>query len=73
MPMGELNVSPTFVAVNMKLKMEWDTIAKERGLKMLHTIIVDDVVMYGLTAKKILAYFRKVLDVLKHHHATLKP
>ena len=27
MPMGELNVSPTFVAVNMELKMEWDTIA----------------------------------------------
>ena len=33
MPMGDLNVAPKFVATMMKLYMEWDTLAKERGLK----------------------------------------
>ena len=28
--------------------------------------------LYGRTAKQILVYLRIVLDVLKHHHATLK-
>ena len=28
--------------------------------------------LYGITTKQILAYFRTVLDDLKHHHATLK-
>ena len=35
-------------------------------------IIIDDVLLYGYTAEQLLAYFRTVLDVLKHHHATLK-
>ena len=35
-------------------------------------IIVDDVLLYGRTADQLLAYFRTVLDVLKHHHTTLK-
>ena len=35
-------------------------------------IIVDDVLLYGRTAGHCLEYFRTVLDVLKHHHATLK-
>ena len=33
MPMGALNESPTLGAMIMKLKLEWDTLAKERGLK----------------------------------------
>ena len=28
MPMGALNLSPTFVAVTTKLQMEWDTLDK---------------------------------------------
>ena len=35
-------------------------------------IIVDDVLMYGSTAEHILDYSRTVLNVLKHHCATLK-
>ena len=35
-------------------------------------IIVDDVLLYARTVGKLLDYFRKVLDVLKHHRATLK-
>ena len=31
-PMGDLNAYPIFVAMLMKLKMEWDTLAKEHGL-----------------------------------------
>ena len=36
MPMGALNKAKTFVAMAMKIEMEWNTFAKERGLKMLH-------------------------------------
>ena len=36
MPTGDLNSAPTFVAMMMKLQMEWDTLAEQRGLKMLH-------------------------------------
>ena len=68
MTMGSLNEYPTFVAMTMKLQMEWDTLAKEHGLKnVAYTIIVDDVLLYGITAEHIIAYFRTVLDVLKHH------
>ena len=34
MPMGALNAAPIFVAMMMKLQMEWDTLSKERGLKL---------------------------------------
>ena len=71
--MGELNVAPKFVAMMTKLQMEWDTLSKERGLKNVASkIIVDDVLLYGRTAKHLLAYFRTVLYVLKHHRAILK-
>ena len=33
---------------------------------------MDELLLYGSTAEQILAYFRTVLDVLKHHHDTLK-
>ena len=35
-------------------------------------IIVDDMLLYGRTSRQLLDYFRTVLDVLKHYHATLK-
>ena len=73
MPMGDINSGPTFVAMSMKLQMEWDTIAKELDLKNAASkIIVDDALLYGCTAGQLLAYFITVLDVLKHHRATLK-
>ena len=50
-----------------------EALAKERGLKNVASKnIVDDVLLYGRTSRHIIAYFRTVLDVLKHHRATLK-
>ena len=73
MHMGSLNAAPKFVAMPMKLQMEWDTLAKEHSLKNIASnIIVDDVLLYGHTAEYLLAYFRTVLEVLKHYRATLK-
>ena len=73
MPLGALNVAPIFVSMMMKLEIEWDTLAKERGLKNVASkIIADDVLLFGHTDEQLLAYFRTVLDILKHHHATLK-
>ena len=73
MPMGDLNAYPTFVATTMKLQMEWDTLAKELGLKNVASkIIVDDVLLYGRASEQFLDYLRTVLDVLKHHYATIK-
>ena len=52
--------------------MEWDTLSKESGLKKIASkIIVDDVLLYVRTSEKLLDYFRTVLDVLKHHCASL--
>ena len=73
MPIVELNPAPTFAAIMMKLQMEWDILAKESGLKFFASkIVVDDVLLYGLSEKHILAYSITVLDVLKHYRATLK-
>ena len=73
MPMGSLNTAPSFLAMTMKIQMEWDTLSKERGLKTFASkIIVEDVLMYGRTSEQFLAYFRTVLDVLKKHRAKLK-
>ena len=73
MSMGALNAAPTFVAMMMKLHMEWDTLTKEHGLKFFASkIILDGVLLYGRTARQILAYFRTVVGVLKHHRTTLK-
>ena len=70
---GALNAAPTFSAIMAKLQMKWYTPAKERDLKTFTSkIIVYDVLLYGITAEYILAYFRTVLDFLKHHRATLK-
>ena len=72
MPMGSLNAAPTFLAMTMKLHMEWDTLAKERGFKNVASkIIVVDVLLYGSTAEQLLNYFRTVLYVIKHHPAAL--
>ena len=71
--MGDLDEDPKVVATMMKLQMEWYTLAKERGLKNIASeIVVDNVLLCGCTTKHILAYFRTVLDVLKHHHNTLR-
>ena len=71
--MGALNTYPTFVAINIKLQIEWDTLAKERGFKIVASkIIVDYVLLYGCTAGKILAYFRTIMGVIKHLQAKLK-
>ena len=72
MPIGALNEAPTFVEIMMKPKNEFNTLAKERRLKMSHKNIADDVLLYGRTVKQILTYFKTLLNVLKHHHATLK-
>ena len=73
MPIGGLNEAPTFVSMLMNLQMEWDTPAKECGLKNVASkMIVDNVLLYGSTAGQLQYYLRTVLDVPKHHHATLK-
>ena len=73
MTMGALNAAPTFLSTMMKLHMEWDTLAKERGLtNVASKIIVDGVLLYGRTSRQLLDYFITVLDVLKHHLSTLK-
>ena len=60
--MGALNAAPTFLANMMKLQMEWDTLAKERGLKTVASkIIFDDMLLYRRTYEKLLDYFRTVL------------
>ena len=44
----------------------------ERGLKNVALkIMFDYVILYGFTSEQMLAYFRTVMYVLKHHHATL--
>ena len=65
MPMGDLNSDPILLAMMTKLQMEWETQANERGLKnVVSKIIIHDVLLYGCTAKHILAYFRTVLNIL---------
>ena len=34
MDTGALNAAPNFLAMAMNLKMKWDTLAKEHGLKV---------------------------------------
>ena len=70
--MGSLNAAPNFLAMMTKIQMEWDTLAKERGLKNVAKINVYDVLLYGRTAEQLLMYFITVLDFLKHPRATLK-
>ena len=73
MPMGDLNAAPTFVVMMMKVQMNWDTLARECGLKnVASNIFFDDVLLYGRIAGQLLDYFRTVLYVLKHHCGTLK-
>ena len=70
--MGYLNTASTFVSTMNKLKMEWETLVKERGLKNVASeIIVDDVLLYGIKVKKLIEYFRTVMEILKHYRATI--
>ena len=67
-PMDTLNS-----AMMMKLQMESDTFAKERRLNVVASkIFVYDLLLYGRTSKQLLACFRTVFSVIKHHRATLK-
>ena len=34
--------------------------------------IVDDLSLYGRTEEKLIEYFRTVLELMKHHHTTIK-
>ena len=73
MPMEALHADPKCVSIMMNLKIEWDTLSKERGSKNVASkIIVDSSLMYGRSADQLLYYFITVLDFLKHHRATLK-
>ena len=73
MLMGDLNSNPIFIAMMMKLQIEWDTLAKELGLKNVASrFIVDDVLLFGITANQLLEYLRTVLDLLKHHRVIIK-
>ena len=72
MPMGALNSASTFVAMMMKLRRKWNALAAERGVPHVGSqVIVDDVLLHGRTPEALLQYFRCVLEVLKHHRATL--
>ena len=73
MPMGTLNAAPTFVAMMMKLKNGMGHTSQRTWFENAASkIIVYGVLLYGRTAEQLLAYFRTVLGVLKHHCATLK-
>ena len=50
MPMEALNATPNILEMMVKLQIKWDTLTKERGLKnVAPKIIVDDLLLYGLT------------------------
>ena len=73
MPMGALNLVPIFMAMMLTLRWKWDHLADEQGIKKCGSkVIVDDVLVYGRDPDSLLWYFRVVLEVLKHHHATVK-
>ena len=70
---GRPKLSSRICSNSNEAKMEWDTLAKERGLVFFNSkTIVNDVLLYGSTAQQILDYLRKIMGVLKHHHTTLK-
>ena len=65
MPMPPLNETPRFLAMMIKLQMEWDKLAKERGIKHdASKIIIDDVLLYGRKSKQLIKYSKTALDVL---------
>ena len=48
MPMGDLSTAPTFLAMIIKLQLEWYTLAKDIGLKNVASKMIFNVVlMYG--------------------------
>jgi hypothetical protein len=73
MPMGALNAHAVFVAMMSILQKQWDKAAKSKGLKWFGSkVIVDDVLLFASCVMTLLAYFRIVLQTLKHYSATLK-
>ena len=67
--MEKLNTDPKCVAIMMKLHKEWDIWTKERKLKILD----QKSLLIICFCMDLLAYFRTVLEVLKHNRATIKP
>eukprot|EP00957_Ditylum_brightwellii_P012153 917909-Ditylum_brightwellii.AAC.1 len=56
----------------MRLQKKWEKLATERKITGCGSkVIVDDVLVYGREKRNLLEYFRAVLDVLKHHRATI--
>ena len=73
MPMGALNSAPIFVAMMLTLRQKWDHLADKQGIvKCRSKVIVDDMLVYGRDPDSLLRYFKVVLEVLKHHRATVK-
>ena len=73
MPMGALNSAATFCAMMETLKQEWNKVAAEKQIQHCDTkVIVDDVLIYGRDSDELIRYFGVVVDVIKHHRATLK-
>eukprot|EP00957_Ditylum_brightwellii_P146960 11188725-Ditylum_brightwellii.AAC.1 len=56
----------------VQLQKKWNKLAAKRGIKHCASkVIVNDVLVYGREKQELLGYFRAVLDVLKHHRATV--
>eukprot|EP00957_Ditylum_brightwellii_P129685 9892764-Ditylum_brightwellii.AAC.1 len=81
MPMGALNLAPTFVAMMMVMQDKWEKKREELGLTTCSSrvikhcgskVIVNDVLLHGREARELLRYFRIVLEVFQHHRATVK-
>ena len=73
MPMGALNLAPIFMAMMLTLRWKWDCLVDEQGIvKCRSKVIVDDILVYERDPDSLLWYFKVVLEVLKHHHATVK-
>ena len=73
MLMGYLKSASTLAAMMMGLHIKWTKLAKERGINGFERkVIVDNVLVYSHDPEPLLQYFRAVLNVLKHHQATIK-
>ena len=72
MPMGSLNADPTFLTMAMKILKIMVHIRK--GVQSEKHHIKNNCLWYftlWITSEQILEYFRKVLDILKHHRYTI--
>jgi len=75
MPMGAENSAPVFAAMMVVMQREWDAKAAKRKPPIkdcASEVIINDIMLHGLTAAMLLLYFRCVLEVLMHYRATIK-